>query len=113
MMTFDALVSSPGRLRILTALASEPVQAFVALRRATGMTDGNLTTHARRLQSAGFVTIRKSIERGKPLTTLQLTRDGRDALTAHARALSAALEQRAIETPTAHAAADTSDDWID
>ena len=110
-MSFDAIVSSPGRLKILTALAHEPRRAFVDVRRATGLTDGNLTTHARRLQSAGFVTIQKSIESGKPLTTLQITRDGRAALEAHAHSLQTALEQ---PQPAAPSAADHSaDDWVD
>src|SRR5437763_14713464 len=92
-MSFDPLVTNAGRLRILTALAAaeEPRQPFVELRRRTGLTDGNLATHARRLQAAGFVAIEKSIASGKPLTTLHLTREGREALTRHARELLAAL----------------------
>ena len=110
-MSFESLVSSPGRLRILTALASEPVQPFVALRDRTGLTDGNLATHARRLQSAGFVAIQKSIRDGKPLTTYQLTREGRDALAAHVRALTSALEP--VELPVAPGREEASDDWVD
>jgi DNA-binding MarR family transcriptional regulator len=110
-MSFDALVSSPGRLRILTALASDPAQPFVELRRRTGLTDGNLATHARRLQSAGLVAIHKSIDAGKPLTTLHLTREGRDALTAHARALLSALEEPPVASVSSNSDAD--DDWID
>lgn len=109
-MAFDSVVSSPGRLRILTALAQESKQPFVELRRVTGLTDGNLTTHARRLQSAGFVTIHKSIEAGKPLTTLQITRDGRDALQAHAQSLLSALEPQVVPSSRDPEALD---DWVD
>src|SRR4051794_937786 len=91
-MSFDAMVTSPGRLSILTALASVPQQPFVELRARTGLTDGNLATHARRLQAAGWVAIHKTTEAGKPLTTLQLTTAGRDALADHAKKLLAALE---------------------
>ena len=65
-MSFEAMVTSPGRLRILAALAETSRQPFVELRRRTGLTDGNLSTHARRLQSAGLVVIEKSITDGKP-----------------------------------------------
>jgi DNA-binding MarR family transcriptional regulator len=109
-MSFDAMVTSPGRLRILTALASSPRQPFVELRARTGLTDGNLATHARRLQSAGFVMIEKSVEAGKALTTLHLTTAGRDALAAHARQLLAALETSAAE-PVATTSSD--EDWVD
>src|SRR5438552_10384515 len=92
-MSFDPLVTNAGRLRILTALAAaqEARQPFVELRRRTGLTDGNLATHARRLQSAGFIAIEKSIASGKLLTTIQLTRQGREALLDHARQLQDAL----------------------
>src|SRR3954466_14751599 len=109
-MSFDAMVSSAGRLRILTALAAEPSQPFVQLRRRTGLTDGNLATHARRLQSAGFVAIHKSVGDGKTLTTLKLTDQGRAALRAHAQSLLAALESAVVEVGD-HS--DGDDDWID
>jgi DNA-binding MarR family transcriptional regulator len=121
-MAFDPLVSNAGRLRILTALAEEPRgQAFVRLRNRTGLTDGNLATHARRLQLAGFVAIHKSIDAGKPLTTIHLTDAGREALTRHARALQAALspretlaadEQTAVPVAAVHEQ-DDADDWVD
>ena len=117
-MSFDPLVANPGRLQILTALAAEPDQPFVALRRRTGLTDGNLSTHAKRLQIAGLVSIEKSIASGKPLTTLHLTREGRQALAAHAQALLAALEPAGAEVTDAVAvgvgAADSDDsEWVD
>lgn len=118
-MLFDPLVSNAGRLRILATLAAKPAQPFVHLRSATGLTDGNLATHARRLESAGLVSIEKTITHGKPLTTLRLTQSGRDALTAHARALLQALDAQPLgglevahaEPSFAHAA--ISDDWVD
>jgi hypothetical protein len=84
-MAFDALVANPGRLRILTALAATRRQAFVELRRQTGLTDGN-----------------------KPLTTLELTSRGRDALAAHAHAL-----LRSLESPAAPAEEPASEDYVD
>jgi DNA-binding MarR family transcriptional regulator len=121
-MPFESLVSSPGRLQILTALAEQTPQNFVQLRKRTQMTDGNLTTHARRLASAGLVAVRKEIRDARPVTTLELTRSGRGALEAHVRRLLSALEGSSAETvsppnePSTAAlqqvAAD-SDDWVD
>ena len=45
---------NPAERPAVRALAAEPGQAFVRLRTATGLTDGNLATHARRLASARF-----------------------------------------------------------
>src|SRR5947209_10948084 len=93
-MPFDTLIASSGRLRILTALAAEPRMEmnFVQLRRQTGLTDGNLATHTRRLEAAGLVRIDKSFHDRKPVTQVQLTTPGRNALEAHAMQLLKALK---------------------
>src|SRR3954470_16089095 len=90
-MALDALVANPGRLRILTSLATEPTQEFVRLRERTRLTDGNLSTHARRLKNAGLLAIDKSFRSGKPVTTFTLTSEGRRALESHVRGLMEAL----------------------
>src|SRR3954468_18522093 len=90
-MALDALVANPGRLRILTSLVTEPTQEFVRLRERTRLTDGNLSTHARRLKNAGLLAIDKSFRAGKPVTTIILTTEGRRALESHVRGLMQAL----------------------
>jgi DNA-binding MarR family transcriptional regulator len=116
-MPFDALVANPGRLRILTALATEPRQEFVRLRERTRLTDGNLATHAKRLRGAGFIAIDKSIRAGKPVTSLELTPAGREALEAHARHLLAALQPLGSDAreaePLVTTADGADDDWVD
>jgi DNA-binding MarR family transcriptional regulator len=49
------------------------------LRDTLEMTDGNLTTHVRTLQEAGYVSITKSYRNRRPLTTVSLTAAGRQA----------------------------------
>jgi DNA-binding MarR family transcriptional regulator len=130
-MSIQSLITNPGRLRILTALASEPKQEFVQLRGTTQMTDGNLATHARRLHSAGLLMIDKQFRAGKPVTTFTLTEQGREALVHHVQNIMRALEPgggRAVdetiddlqphEAPPAeaipHATAEIEEnDWID
>jgi DNA-binding MarR family transcriptional regulator len=135
-MAFDTLVSNAGRLEILTALAVEETQDFVTLRKRTRLTDGNLASHAKRLQGAGLVAVNKSFREGKPVTSFHLTPDGRKALEQHVRRLMSALSQRRVapapeavappqpEPPTESAPADvavatthagpvTDDEWVD
>jgi DNA-binding MarR family transcriptional regulator len=101
MLSFDPLVANPGRLSILTALAVDERQEFVALRKRTNLTDGNLASHAKRLQGAGLVTVDKSFRAGKPVTCFVLTPEGRRALEAHARRVLAAIShRRMVITPT-------------
>ena len=113
--TFDALVTNPGRLRILTALAASDHQEFVRLRRVTGMTDGNLCSHTRRLETAGLVAVQKSFRDRKPVTHVTLTTTGRAALEQHARELLAALGSHPTITPIATNShqPDHADDWVD
>jgi len=107
MLTFDPLVANPGRLSILTALAVDERQEFVALRRRTNLTDGNLASHAKRLQVAGLVTVDKSFRAGKPVTCYILTGEGRKALESHARRVLAAISHRRMTVlPTTDTTAD-------
>jgi DNA-binding MarR family transcriptional regulator len=121
-MSFDPLIANAGRLRILTALAVEERQEFVHLRKSTALTDGNLASHAKRLQSGGMIQIDKQFRDGKPVTHFTLTIEGRRALEAHARRLIAAISHRRLapspaaapaEPATVHYPEVPSDDWVD
>ena len=90
-MDIDPMISNAGRLRILAALAGSGRQEFVSLRQSTHLTDGNLASHARRLQSAGFISVDKQFRAGKPVTTFTLTPQGRSALESHVQSLMDAL----------------------
>ena len=114
-MALDAIVANPGRLRILTSLVSEPTQEFVRLRERTRLTDGNLSTHARRLQTAGLLAIDKSFRDGKPVTTITLTHQGRAALESHVRDLMHVLNLAPTAPPIslASAALARDEEWVD
>lgn len=122
-MSFDPLVANAGRLRILTALAVEERQEFVHLRKSTALTDGNLASHAKRLQTGGLIQIEKQFRDGKPVTHLMLTPEGRRALEAHARRLLAAISHRRLAiSPAASSIAQAAaegpsevhaEEWID
>ena len=92
-MAFDPVISNAGRLHILTALVQGESHSreFVELRRVTQLTDGNLSAHAKRLASAGYVDVSKAFRGGKPVTSFKITAAGREALEAHARELLAAF----------------------
>ncbi len=118
-MSFDTLVANAGRLRILTALAVENRQEFVRLRKVTRLTDGNLSAHARRLKTAGLIDIEKAFREGKPVTTFELTQEGRQRLTEHVNALLQAVQMHpdhaslAPETQQRPDVIHHRDDWVD
>lgn len=114
---FDTLIANAGRLRILTALAVEPRMEFVQLRHATGLTDGNLSAHARRLASGGLIAIEKHFRDGKPVTTIHLNDTGRQRLADHVKALMTAMSPApamvAGEVAAPHFARVASEEWVD
>lgn len=78
-LQLDRVIHEKGRLAILSLLAASPDLAFTELRDTLRMTDGNLTTHIRTLQEAGYVAVAKSYQNHRPLTTCSLTAAGRKA----------------------------------
>jgi len=52
---------------------------FLFLQRQTGLTWGNISSHLRKLEHAGYVAVVKEFIDKKPHTTLKLTAKGRAA----------------------------------
>jgi DNA-binding MarR family transcriptional regulator len=78
-LQLDRVIHEKGRLAIMSTLAAAPEMSFTELRDLLGMTDGNLTTHIRILQQEGFISVAKSYQNNRPLTTCSLTKAGRKA----------------------------------
>ena len=78
-LQLDRVIHEKGRLGIMSMLAASADLSFTELRDALEMTDGNLTTHIRMLQETGYVSVAKSYQRNRRLTTLSLTAAGRRA----------------------------------
>jgi DNA-binding MarR family transcriptional regulator len=86
-LNLDRLVHEPGRLAILTVLSSIKSADFTFLQRATGLTEGNLSSHLTKLEDAGLLTIEKRFVLKKSHTTASLTPAGRRRIEAHWRQL--------------------------
>lgn len=76
----DRVIHERVRLGIVSALAAAPAMTFVELKDALGLTDGNLSVHARRLEDAGYVSCSKGFDGRVPRTEFALTAKGRSAL---------------------------------
>lgn len=82
-LQLDRVIHEKGRLALMSALAASNELSFTELRGLLAMTDGNLTTHIRALQEAGYVGVTKSFRDSRPLTTCTLTKTGREAFAAY------------------------------
>jgi DNA-binding transcriptional ArsR family regulator len=75
----DRLIHEPARMTIMAALAGRKSADFVTLLRITGLTKGNLSAHAIKLEEAGYVSVVKSFRGRTPHTRYALTPGGRRA----------------------------------
>jgi DNA-binding MarR family transcriptional regulator len=92
-LQLDRVIHEKGRLAIMSLLAATPELAFTELRDTLGMTDGNVTAHIRTLQEAGYVSVTKSFQNNRSLTTCSLTASGRKAFAAHIALLEQIVQQ--------------------
>jgi DNA-binding MarR family transcriptional regulator len=86
----DPLIHVPARLRILATLAVLPegdTLSFTHLQEMIGLTPGNLITHLRRLEEAGYLSTEKTGNGPASRTSVTLTQQGRAALDTYARTL--------------------------
>ena len=89
----DRVIHEKGRLAIMSMLAASLELSFTELRDSLEMTDGNLTSHMRTLQEAGYVAVSKSYENNRPLTTCSLTTAGKKAFAGYIDLLEQILQQ--------------------
>ncbi|KCZ92409.1 winged helix-turn-helix domain-containing protein [Hyphomonas johnsonii] len=75
----DDVIHGRLRLGIMAYLSSVNPAVFGELKEKVGATDGNLSTHLRKLEEAGYVRIEKRFVGKRPQTRVFLTDAGRSA----------------------------------
>lgn len=88
--TLDPVIHAPARLRITATLAALPAGdalSFTRLQDMLDLTPGNLITHLRKLEDAGYLTSEKTGNGTASRTSLALTSEGRAALESYTEAL--------------------------
>ena len=91
----DSVIHAQARLRVTVALSVVPdgdAVTFPRLQKLVGMTAGNLSTHLRKLEDAGYITTTKAFQRRSPVTYVALTRAGRQAFEGYTAALQTLLQ---------------------
>lgn len=76
-LDLDRLIHERVRLGIVSSLAVNGSLTFTDLRDLLGITDGNLSAHARKLEEAGYVVCTKSHDGRGSKTEYRLTPTGR------------------------------------
>ena len=91
-LELDRLIHERVRLGIVSALAVNGSLTFTDLRDLLGITDGNLSAHARKLEDAGYVVCSKSRDGRATKTEFALTSMGRGELEAYLSHMEAIID---------------------
>ena len=73
----DRVIHEPVRLAILKILTSAKEVDFNFLLTTLGLTKGNLATHTSKLETAGFIEVKKEFRGKIPHTSYRITKTGR------------------------------------
>jgi DNA-binding MarR family transcriptional regulator len=88
--TLDPVIHAPARLRIAATLAALPAGdalSFTRLQEMLHLTPGNLITHLRKLEDAGYLTSETTGNGRASRTSIGLTNQGRAALETYTNTL--------------------------
>ncbi len=83
----DPLLHSQLRLAIVSLLLSVESAEFVYIKEQTGATAGNLSVQLDKLSKAEYISIEKSFQGKKPVTTCKITKTGIEAFERYVKAI--------------------------
>ena len=91
----DRIIHEPARLLILAYLSVVESADFLFLMNQTHLTRGNLSAHLSKLETAGYVEIKKEFVEKIPRTLLRLTEKGSRAFQEYRRGMKQVLDSLA------------------
>lgn len=83
----NPLLHSQLRLSIMSFLITKKESDFNGLKEVTGATSGNLSVQLKKLEKAGYLTIKKGFKNNYQHTEVEITTTGIDAFEAYVHAL--------------------------
>lgn len=89
----DDTIHSRVRLAIMAFLATAVEAEFSELKKQVKVSDGNLSTHLKKLDEAGYITVTKQFVANKPQTTVALTDLGKKAFEEYVNSLTSLIQQ--------------------
>lgn len=87
-MNIDRVIHEPARLVILAVLSKVEWTDFKFLLAATGLSKGNLSKQASKLEESGYIDIEKYFKGKVPATRYRITGQGKTALADYWKQLS-------------------------
>jgi DNA-binding PadR family transcriptional regulator len=97
---YDPLFEHRARLAACVLLAEHEEVSFARFKQWLDMTDGNLGAQLRKLEDAGYVSLRREFLARKPITWYRLSSTGRAALNKHLQHLQIIISRVQSRPPT-------------
>ncbi len=88
------IIHQPARLKIMGLLFKHRDLSFAATRNGAGLSDGNLATHAKKLEASGYIETRRVLLRTGFEMRYHITPKGSMAFREYLNALQAFLESQ-------------------
>jgi len=88
----DRVIHEPARLLLVATLSVVESADFLFLMNQTKLTRGNLSSHLSKLETAGYVEIKKEFVEKIPRTLLRLTEEGRNAFVEYRQKMQQVLD---------------------
>ena len=88
----DRLIYERIRLGIMSALSVNSSMSFAELKELLRTSDGNLSTHARKLEDAGYVACKKKFAERVPKSEYSLTAKGKRIFARHLQHMEALIQ---------------------
>ena len=89
------IFQSKIRIAIVSCLLTGS-KTFKEIKLLTGATDGNISTHMKKLSEADIVQVVKDFEKNKPRTTYSLTLNGRKEFEDYVKRLEEIIKQASL-----------------
>lgn len=87
----DDFIHSRVRLMIMSFLAAARSADFTELKKTLEVSDGNLSTHLKKLEDVGYVAQTKSFKDKKPQTLIAITEKGDGAFKDYVESLASTI----------------------
>ena len=91
--TIDDVIHSRVRLAIMSYLVSARAAEFTELKQVLKVSDGNLSTHLKKLEDHDYVKTEKGFVGRKPQTMIEITKEGDKAFRTYVDGIAAMLGQ--------------------
>lgn len=89
----DKAFDNKIRLGVMSILSVNSSASFNQLKETLDVTDGNLASHLKSLESSNYISVKKSFKNRKPNTSYEITKAGSDAFERHLKTLEEILKQ--------------------